>query len=1211
MDPVLFLAAVRARLVRVLVVEGLARILALGLTLAVAAVAADYVWQLPGGVRTLLLVLVLAACGLVGWVRLGRPFRRDLGDRDLARFVERRALQLDGRLLTAVEGIALGEADQRVLSEQLQQLDLRQLIPARRTPKQVLVTALAVVAVGLAGVLAPDIASDGARRLLLPWGEGEWRRHVVLSLALEQPVVPADAALLLTITRHHPDAGYSAPVVVTWKSGRSEEQRQLGGLTGQTWNTSIAAAPGTYAITVTSGDAAPVTVTGRIVTRPVVGRVRALLVPPAYTGLPQQQSETLAAAVIPGTRIDFSVGFHAETGRDIVKAEAAFAGTAIPLSASDDRWSGSVTPKAAGALTLSAADQDGIGIAGDVRFPVTITPDRPPVVSLSGPQPRESVTVRAVVDLTIAASDDFGLGELTVRSRVQHQEPAAGAAAPATPAAPPATATATAEGELLERCTGVLGQLSVTRATTVEVGRFAAEGEQLVLTARAADRNDVSGPGIGESEPLALRVVPEDVLRQEFDRLLGEARERVVQGRDELAAAAEDRARRVRSATQAATKGEYLVAQVLRRWDQNRFPAEGILPARKARTLLVETALPKLAEAAGATDDAPRVAAEAALTEAERLLGSILQEGDLTRLLTSLIARQTALNTEARGFVRAFLTKTLDPAGKLLQQNLAGRQRELAEQVLEVERRLLAKEGSSWTKAQDLVRSEAPGDRLRQASQDLATTDRRSKAVEGEQAALVTLQKLLDALRGGDAAKDLSAQVGDLAKDQERLAHDLEQGTAPGSLAARQKELAERAQALAREAQAKDPAAAKLLQGATAAQQSAESGMKAGNAPAATRDANAAANLLREAQAKLGGEPPKKPDEEKKPEQINVLALLKALRSQQAALVTDATVLDQTLGEKQPDFATTRQLQTLARTQSDVQLRLSEEAIKPLEKNPIALLALERVDQAMQAAAKHLAKPALGSKGLRLTRNALAEISRLIEVAEDLPKPKQSEGQKPPANGSGGPSQSPPFPPQAELALLAAMQQELAVLTAAGHPTDLAAGQQKLLELVEGLAQTVRPSTRPAELLERTRRAMASATFQLGHQDRGALTRNEQQAAEAALRRLLAEAESNSGSSGQSSPQAQNQPPSGGNKPPSPSDGQGNPQSGQPQASGNSNGGRGSTAALPVQATTTAGNLMQLPPAIRDQLLQAREQQFTPGQLQIYQRYLELLEEGK
>ena len=37
----------------------------------------------------------------------------------------------------------------------------------------------------------------------------------------------------------------------------------------------------------------------------------------------------------------------------------------------------------------------------------------------------------------------------------------------------------------------------------------------MLLVGRASDRNDVSGPGVGESEPLQLRVVSEEDLRRE------------------------------------------------------------------------------------------------------------------------------------------------------------------------------------------------------------------------------------------------------------------------------------------------------------------------------------------------------------------------------------------------------------------------------------------------------------------------------------------------------------------------------------------------------------------------------------------------------------------------------------------------------------------------------------------------------------------------
>ena len=1227
MEPVDFLAAVRARLIRVLVIEGVARVLAIVVTAAVLAVAADWVWRLPGLVRFGLLLAVTGAAGLVVWVRLGRPFRRDLGNAALARFAERRVPELDGRLLTQVEGIAMGDHDRQVLGSVLASINPATLIPARRTPKQVFIGAAAVLAVIAVSIATPETAADGAQRLLLPLGSAEWRKHTSLSATLEHAVVPADGAVVLAITRHHPDADFSAPVVVSWKGGVVDESRQLGGLTGSSWSTSIPAPVGTYEVTISSADAEPVVVQARVVARPTVGRIRAMLTPPAYTGLPTQTVDTVAGTMIPGTKLAFSVGFITEAGRQIATASARFNDTDVTLTEAlagkSQQFSGEMTVLTAGSLALTAVDHDGIALTGAASFPLTITPDRPPVVSLSGPSPREAVTVRAVVELSLAASDDFGLADLSLTASTVHGDSGAlpekkSEKQEAKPAEPTSDKPA---GEILERFTGVSGQPSVNRTTQVEVGRHAAEGEQLVLVGRAHDRNDVSGPGVGTSEALSLRVVPEDLLRQELDRLLGEAKERVSQARDDLASAQDEaaRARHLRAASQATAKADELLVQVLRRWGQNRMAPEGIIPGTKARTIISEAALPKLAEAtAGA--DAPRQAADVALAEAERLLASMLQEGDLTRLLTSLIAREGAIATETRGFVKAYLTKALDPAGKVLQQNLATRQRELADQALDIERRLLAKEGATWAKAQDLVRKEAPGDRLRQASGDLATNDRRNKAVDGQQAALATLTKLLDALRGGDAAHDLAAKLGQLAAEQEQVAKDLERGAAPGSQAAKQKDLAERTAAASREAANKDDAAAKTLAGAVATQESAERGMKSGDAGASARDANAAAGLLREAQKQLGGDQKqaekdkeqKDPKDDKKPD---VIALLKELRTLQAALVTDATLLSQKISdqkntEKALDFAAQRQVLTLAGNQADLLLRLKEEALSQLDKNPIARVAVERVATAMDNAHKHLATPALGAKGLRLTRIALAELGRLIDVAEAQPE----QDKKKDGGGGGGGGQAPQaaFPPSAEIALLAAMQEDLSGRTAAGHPGDLAAAQELLQQLVESMAHNTRPETRPAILLERTRRAMTSATYQLKQQDRGALTRNEQQSAEASLRRLLAESGGDGGGGGGGG--GKPPPPSGGgSKPPPPGgDGQGNPPPSSASAGGgNKQGGDAKAGALPVQATTTTGDLLELPPAIREQLRQAREQHFTPGQMQIYQRYLELLEDGK
>ena len=217
------------------------------------------------------------------------------------------------------------------------------------------------------------------------------------------------------------------------------------------------------------------------------------------------------------------------------------------------------------------------------------------------------------------------------------------------------------------------------------------------------------------------------------------------------------------------------------------------------------------------------------------------------------------------------------------------------------------------------------------------------------------------------------------------------------------------------------------------------------------------------------------------------------------------------------------------------------------------------------------------------------------------------EGPKQEGGGEGGGKQ-PPFPPGAELALLAAMQEEIAAMTAAGRPVDLGAAQAEIRGLVEAAAGAARPGSRGQLLLERARRAMASAAWRLGQADRGLATRNEQAAAEQSLRRLLAEAQGGGGGGGK-------------NDPPPPSNNQDD--SGKPPPSGgDSSGGNPSSAqAAPKSGTTTGstavlvtpddGQFLNLPPALRDRIMQARDQGLSPRQLDVFKAYLQNLEDGK
>lgn len=1185
-----FLRLVRLRLRQTLVLDSLARLVALVIAAGLVVVAVDYRWHLPEEARLVALVaLVLAAAALLHRLLL-RPLRQPMDDRALAQLAERRLPRLDGRMLTQVDGIELGPAEGGTLATVLKPEAAIALVPAPALLRRLGVACLLILTLMAAAAVAPRLVIDGLQRFFLPLGGTEWERYSALEGRLERGVVAADEPLVVVARRQR---GPEAALRLNWTpaGGGPVEHRVLSGLAGP-WRQALTLPAGEWRLQVDSGDALPLVLRGRLVHRPVLKRVEAVLAPPAYTGLPAQQLATLGCAALPGSRLDFTLDFALDEGRQVAIAGLALGDQALAAVRTAHGLRGTFTVARGGTLVVRLADQDGIGPQPAPAFNLVLTEDRKPVVALDGPRRKETVTLRAEVAVAVAASDDYGLAELALRSRIVPGT----AAAPAPDAAPDA---APEEWTVLAPFADVAGQTATRRATTVAVAKLAKPGDLLVLVGRALDANDVTGPGVGESQPLELKVVSEGELRQEFDRLLSEARDRVVQAREEIAQglAKPDRlAMAGRGAALAAGKAGEATAQVVRRWRENRLLDEQLAPIAKADGLINVQALPRLAEAVKGLDQ-PARAADASLAEAEKLLTGLLQEGDITRLLAGLIEREQTLAAESRAFVREHLTGDLDQAAKTRQANLAQRQRELADLVKEVEHRLLTGNAQQLGAAQDLVRREGPADRLQQAAGDLASEKERTRAPQNQETALKTLLQILDLLRHSDAATDAARRAGELAAREEALVRQLEAGAMPQALAQEQRDLREDTQRFLD--QLKGQSAAKAVNAATQAQAEAAKAMTGGDRAGAAQNGGAAASLLRSAQQQLGGEPDQ-PREPKDQRTADVLALLKELHGQQAVLVSDSTVIHQRLGDQPLDFPAQRELPALAEREGDIHLRLNEEAIKVLEGHAIALAALGRVDTALDRSAKHLATPALGGKGMRLERIALYELSRLIDIAENLPQPESGDAQN--QGGQGGQQQA-PFPPAAELALLAAMEEELALLTAANRPVDLAGMQRSAAKLVEQVIAASRPNSRPALLLTRSLRAMLSAGELLGQGDHGLTVRHEQAAAEAALRRLLAEAKAGKGADdGQNQPQ-QRRRDSG-----APPEQKPQPTPGGAASPGGNAGGNQATPAGTGVAGGSGGDI-HLPPERREQLRQAREQRLPPGALPVFERYLELLEE--
>jgi hypothetical protein len=1212
MDPALFLGQVRGRLRRSLMIEGMARILVMTIGLICAVITADYLWPTPGWFRLAALLAIIGAIGYGVRSRLARPLLKSMDDRALAQFVERRLPGLDGRLLTVIDGIPLA-GEKPLLESALTSEAVRSLVPARTLPRWVSSALTVLIAVAAIGMLFPRFAQDACGRMFIPLGSTQWARGTTLEGHLEQAVVASDRKPMLDIERHHwrdshDDPSYQAPVTVNWEAidgpaiGRTGA-RQLPGMHGTNWQASLPALPpGHWRISVESGDAEPLVLVVRSVARPSLTQVLATVEPPAYSKLPTLHLPTLACTALPGSHIHFSVTFAGETDRhiDTVTASVSSQGKTqpLPLVRQDGGFSSGLTVPVGSPqeIILTAADEDGISVDPPPTFTITPQEDRAPTVSLSGPMMSETVAPHAVVAIAIDASDDFALALLELHAQVSVVPPA-GAEAP--PAA--------GKRSTIAAFPDAAGAAATTRHASADIATLAALGDQVLLTGYATDANTISGPGVSTSAPILLRVVSEEALRQELDRLLSEARERASQAREEIGAGLASPAKlsaQARSAALAASKCTELVDQVLRRWSENRLDAQRIIPATQAGVVLHHDVAPQLSAAANGGGETAARAGDAALAKVEKLLSSMLQEGDLTHRLIDIMTKQEHLNAESRTFVLDHLTQALDDAAKASQANIVERQLGVAEEMKDLERQILANTAPQLAAARKLTTEQPIGEHLSDAADQVASDTQRPQAVQTQQAALAAMKKLLESLRGGDAAGELSDRVGALAAEQENIEKDLTAGKRPQDLLTREQDLKSATERLQAEVAARAAEAGKAMAAAAESAGATSSDMQKGSSESAGSDAAAAANLLREAQKLLSGDndPEKaKKDPKKDPD---IVALLHELLSLQTQLLADATPLHLTLGEKPLDFSGSRAVSALGGRQSDILLRLREEAMKPLEKNLLATVGLNRVAVAMQKTVDHLQTPALGARGIRLIKISLAELSRLVDIAETPPPPSQ------PSSGQGGGGNAAPFPAQAEIALLVSMQQELSRMTDADRPSDVAKGQADLRDLVQQLEQGSRPGSRPTVLLSRTRRAMASAAALLADHDRGLDTRHEQLDAEMELKRMLAEMGSGGGGGGGqgSGGRSRQQPRPGSPTPAPPSAAQPAP-SGAGSGSGNKSGGKPGDSTVVATPDTGAGMRLDLPEEKREQLKQARQENLAPRAMQLYERYLELLED--
>jgi hypothetical protein len=500
------------------VLEGVLLASAGALGVVVALVLLDNLFQ-PDKLGRALAAAVLWG-GLVAGI-LGLVVRRCLEDRRddyFAALAEQKHPELRNRLINALQ---LGRGDQRGFSPELigavvrdadratADVELADSVdgkPARRAAGLALVALL--VTGGYAAAFGPYFG-NGLARVLLPFGDiAPYTRTQIVVGSVKpgnarvpegspRPVVfeVKAAGVVPAVARLHRRTGGGAWQVSDMQADATEPD---------TFRSAAAKVGESFDYYITVGDARSDTYRVEVVRPPRVARIELVYTLPAYTGLPVRKDAESGGAIsaLPGTSVDFQItstkalrrAWIATAGGEVVELKSRGDGTAwgedFVLGGKDARMPADVRGRVLDAPTtyqIRLLDTDGYENADPLWLPVRLLRDGVPGVSVLAPGEKLSVRPGTKLPLTVEARDDYGLAAVRLLCRVNAGEEVRELARFAHDGPPRLLTSDRFEWDLGS------GGLKV--------------GDRVEYWAEATDRNEITGPGKGESRRYSLEVV--------------------------------------------------------------------------------------------------------------------------------------------------------------------------------------------------------------------------------------------------------------------------------------------------------------------------------------------------------------------------------------------------------------------------------------------------------------------------------------------------------------------------------------------------------------------------------------------------------------------------------------------------------------------------------------------------------------------------------
>ncbi|MBN1491869.1 MAG: hypothetical protein JXA69_18300 [Phycisphaerae bacterium] len=534
------LGCLRRRLRFYQVIDGLASTCAMLLVASVVQFGLDRTLRLQVDMRALLLLAVLAAVGVTAWRALVAPLRAHVSTRDLALLVERRTPAPGSRLVSAVEfvgALAAREPDwshrsptmvRALLGEveaEAAGLPWTRVLDHRRAARR----AGLVLGCLLVGVVAAGFGGETARlwfqrNVLLH--DVAWPQQTRLIVEdLPDGVIRCARGDDCTLAAHVAD-GFRVPrqVFVEYETEAGDVRRAQMSRIGRApqFERVFERVSESMRCRISGGDDRTDWFTVEVVDRPAVAEVIIGVEPPAYT---RAAAYTLrpgltVAEVLKGSQLRFQI----RTNKPV--REAHLVRGVQPAEQSVERlseleWVVTDRPETSAGYHFELTDALGLTNRSERARPLQITvqlvADKPPRVKLTVGGVSDLITPAAVLPIQVECSDTYGLAaaELVQESTRHTDGPRI---APIRGVEPHSTTSSQSFAWPL----APLGLLPTDR---------------LSLYAQARDYDDVSGPNVGTSAILSLRVVSREQLLEELTRREQQQRqefERLVRAQEDL-----------------------------------------------------------------------------------------------------------------------------------------------------------------------------------------------------------------------------------------------------------------------------------------------------------------------------------------------------------------------------------------------------------------------------------------------------------------------------------------------------------------------------------------------------------------------------------------------------------------------------------------------------------------------------------------------------